>query len=108
MLFSQQTRKTILFASLDAIHTLEDKLDDEQKVVLDELMRRLNRVLPVPIHSRTTADVQGDIALFGLLILSDYAPPPPPPPPPPPARLGHSEHIYYRHVYNIYAQEGLG
>ena len=49
--------------SLDGIKTLEDKLDDEQKVVLDELMKRLNKALPSSIHCRTTADVQGEFYL---------------------------------------------
>ena len=49
--------------SLDGIKTLEDKLDDEQKVVLDELMKQLNKALPSSIHCRTTADVQGELYL---------------------------------------------
>ena len=49
--------------SLDGIKTLEDKLDDEQKVVLDELMKRLNKALPSSIHCRMTADVQGEFYL---------------------------------------------
>ena len=49
--------------SLDGIKTLEDKLDDEQKVVLDELMKRLNKALPSSIYCRTTADVEGKLYL---------------------------------------------
>ena len=64
--------------SLDGVKTLEDKLDDEQKVVLDELMKRLNKALPSSIHCRTTADVhkgtqRGSLDAFCMFVVKLYS-----------------------------------
>ena len=52
--------------SLDGIKTLEDKLDDEQEVVLDELMKQLNKALPSSIHCRTTSRCYNYLELIAV------------------------------------------